>query len=1013
MSTYNYEKKLEYERNALAALSKNDTATAFDCIVLAAKFSHALALECSGVIAEAYLKNAEELLNSAEKLHKQLNQNTKTNSGTENNGNANTNQARKVHSKTKLADVFGMEEAKSLVKLNIIEPLKNPEEASKYGLTLGGGLLLYGLPGTGKTYFAKAIAGELDMPFYEMRPSEILSKWVGESPQKMQAFFDEARSNPMSIIFIDEIDELLSPRENAHQVTQQVTNVLLREFTETEKNPFFLIGATNYPDRLDDAALSRFKSNCLEVELPNEQARRFIFEREFAREKAQIPVDPAAIDFLVKKTEGFSSRDIVGAADRLIGMAFIDKIDKYTLEFCEKYFKDTHITSKEVQESILRFQARMGIQGEKKKVINKTVTSLKNNRDDNDLQVASASADDKGTPPPSKPDAGTPAATPTPAPAAPAKPVEQKDPSKITFADVKGLTKAKEIVKDALINPARYPEVYKNMGVIPSTGLLLFGPPGTGKTMFARAIANELDTEFISVSLTDIKGKNPLQTVSMISSVFAKARTAPKGAVLFIDDCEEILSRPGNSKAYGVSQFLNEMDGLKKTGNSGKVFILIATNRPWMIDGALLRSGRVGASVYVGLPEFETRKELITAALADVILAADVDIDELAEMTEGYSCAEIYHGVNGGGICNLARNYASKRWVKRIEENPEDKNRMEPVCFDDLVKAMQEVIPTAVRDAERIARNEQYRDMISNTNQNALEGKSDFAYSISDENEISFSTPDAEELKDIVFSSKTIQDTEDYRKVAESTYFIYNDKYRDKLTFNAYASTALYVMKRYNLTDPELTENPARPVIVLYDGFNIANTAMAAIFLKQYPDLVIDDPAKLHDFLISMCEHLMKRNGKFGVPQLKAMDKKYDLFPDDEKALENIKILASAMTSFTIAHELGHIVYGDIFKFNTDDNIYSRNMERSADQFAADIINGIADEGIRNLFFLGAALSFINELAWTDVAKSPDEDVEASTHPGTIERFCNLIKNYPEYAKKHNLTEETFKKCIP
>ena len=367
MSTYNYEKKLEYERNALAALSCNDAATAFDCIVLAAKFAHALALECSGVIAQAYLKNAEELLNSAEALQKQLKQASNNSGASQNNSNEKANQARTILSKTKLSDVFGMEEAKRIVKLNIIEPLKNPEEASKYGLTLGGGLLLYGLPGTGKTFFAKAIAGELDMPFYEIRSSEILSKWVGESPQKMQAFFDEARSNPMSIIFIDEIDELLAPREDAHEVTKQVLNVLLREFTNTEKNPFFLVGATNYPDRLDDAALSRFKSNCLEVELPNEQARRFIFEREFAREKAQIPVDPAAIDFLIKKTEGFSSRDIVGAADRLIGMAFIDKIDKYTLEFCEKYFKDTHITSKEVQESILRFQARMGIQGEKKK----------------------------------------------------------------------------------------------------------------------------------------------------------------------------------------------------------------------------------------------------------------------------------------------------------------------------------------------------------------------------------------------------------------------------------------------------------------------------------------------------------------------------------------------------------------------------------------------------------------------------------------------------------------------
>ena len=1011
MSTYNYEKKLEYERNALAALSRNDAATALDCIVQAAKFSHALALECSGVIAQAYLKNAEELLNSADALQKQLSQKAVSNSSNSgSNDNADATQVRTVHSKTKLADVFGMEEAKNLVKLNIIEPLKNPAEASKYGLTLGGGLLLYGLPGTGKTYFAKAIAGELDLPFYEMRPSEILSKWVGESPQKMQAFFDQARSNPMSIIFIDEIDELLAPREGAHEVTKQVTNVLLREFTETEKNPFFLIGATNYPDRLDDAALSRFKSNCLEVELPNEEARRFIFEREFAREKAQIPVDPAAIDYLVKKTEGFSSRDIVGAADRLIGLAFINRIDKYTKEFCEKYFKDMHITSKEVQESISAFQARMGMEV-KKKVISTTVTPPENNGGNTKQQVTSSSADDKGNPPPSKPDKETPAATP---PSAPDKqPAEKKDPSRVTFADVKGLAKAKEVVKDALINPARYPEVYKNLGVIPGTGLLLFGPPGTGKTMFARAIANELDTEFISVSLTDIKGKNPLQTVSMISAVFAKARTAPKGAVLFIDDCEEILSRPGNSKAYGVSQFLNEMDGLKKAGNKGKVFILIATNRPWMIDGALLRSGRVGASVYVGLPEFETRKELLTAALADVPLADDVDIDELAEMTEGYSCAELNHSVNGGGICNLARNYACNRWVQRIEKDPAERARIEPVCFDDLVKAMKEVIPTAVRDAERLARNEEYRDMITNSAQNETGGKSNFAYSISDENEISFTTPDAEELKDIVFSSKTIQETDDYRNVAESTYFIYNDKYRDKLTFNAYASTAMYVMKRYNITDPELTDNPARPVIVLYDGFNIANTAMAAIFLKQYPNLVIDDPAKLHDFLISMCEHLLKRKGKFGVPQLKAMDKQYQLFPDDDKALENIKILASAMTSFTIAHELGHIVYGDIFKFNTDDNIYSRNMERSADQFAADTINGIDDDGIRNLFFLGAALSFINELAWTEVAKGPDEDETKSTHPGTIERFCNLIKNYPEYAKKHNLTEETFKKCIP
>ena len=174
-----------------------------------------------------------------------------------------------------------------------------------------------------------------------------------------------------------------------------------------------------------------------------------------------------------------------------------------------------------------------------------------------------------------------------------------------------------------------------------------------------------------------------------------------------------MLSRPGNSKAFGVSQFLNELDGLKKTTGTGRVFILIATNRPNMIDGAFLRSGRISASAYIGLPNLETRREIVEAALKDAPLAADVDLDRLAEVTEGYSCAELYHRSNGGGICNLARNYAGRRWVERIKLNKSEELIAERITWADLEEAINNVTASSTRDAERIRENEKFYAMMS------------------------------------------------------------------------------------------------------------------------------------------------------------------------------------------------------------------------------------------------------------------------------------------------------------
>ena len=364
------------------------------------------------------------------------------------------------------------------------------------------------------------------------------------------------------------------------------------------------------------------------------------------------------------------------------------------------------------------------------------------------------------------------------------------------FDDVKGLDEAKEIVKRALINPIRYPDVYKTLKLIPGSGLLLYGPPGTGKTMFARAIANELKCKFYSVALEDIKGKTPLQTSEKISMLFKTAKSNASGSVLFIDDCEEILSRPGNAKAYGVSQFLNELDGLKVAGNSNNVFVLIATNRPWMIDGALLRSGRISASAYIALPEFEVRREIITSALQDIAIADDVDIALLAEYTDGYSAAEIYHSSNGGGICNLARDYAADRWVKRIEKDASTRNITECVTMADFEKAISKIVPCAIKERERIAQNEAF---YSTFTCNSLDNVKGFACQTRGGNKFSFSVPDVTLLKNFVFNSSAIQTVPDYKHFADIVFFYLNETDSNCNKFNAYATSVGLLKKEYNI----------------------------------------------------------------------------------------------------------------------------------------------------------------------------------------------------------------------
>lgn len=285
------------------------------------------------------------------------------------------------------------------------------------------------------------------------------------------------------------------------------------------------------------------------------------------------------------------------------------------------------------------------------------------------------------------------------------------DDTHVRFDDVIGLKDAKEIVADALINPVKHPDIYKTLKVKPGTGLMLFGPPRTGKTMFGRAIAGELDCAFIYVTCDELVSKYVGETEKNIAEVFKAARSH-KRCVLFFDDCEKVMRKRGNQKVNSTGQFLTELDGFDKHEGS-QVFVILATNRPWTVDGAILDSGRISAKAYVGLPNRQARECLISKALEGVPLAEDVKIEKLVALTEGYAAGQISHKENGGGVCDVARMFASRRWVERrneVQEGSEAWSKVEPVTWGDFESALKQVSPATRKHADYIKKNLAFKD---------------------------------------------------------------------------------------------------------------------------------------------------------------------------------------------------------------------------------------------------------------------------------------------------------------
>ena len=501
-------------------------------------------------------------------------------------------------------DIGGLDEELEQVREMIELPMRHPELFQQLGIEPPKGVLLHGPPGTGKTLMAKAVASEIDAHFTNISGPEIMSKYYGESEEQLREVFEEAEENAPAIVFIDEIDSIAPKRgETSGDVERRVVAQLLSLMDGLdERGDVIVIGATNRVDALDPALRrgGRFDRE-IEIGVPDKEGRKEIMQ---VHTRGMPLADGIDIDQYAESTHGFVGADL----ESLTKEAAMNALRRIRPEL--------DLEQDEIDADILESM---------------TVT-------ESDFKDAL-----KGISPSAMREVF----------------VEVPD---VTWDSVGGLEDTKERLRETIQWPLDYPDVFEAMDVDAAKGVLLYGPPGTGKTLMAKAVANEAQSNFISIKGPELLNKYVGESEKGVREVFEKARSnAP--TVVFFDEIDSIAGERGarmGDSGVGervVSQLLTELDGLEELED---VVVVATTNRPDLIDSALLRPGRLDRHVHVPVPDRDARRAIFAVHTRSKPMADDVDLDELADRTDGYVGADIE------AVCREASMSATREFINSV-----------------------------------------------------------------------------------------------------------------------------------------------------------------------------------------------------------------------------------------------------------------------------------------------------------------------------------------------------------
>jgi transitional endoplasmic reticulum ATPase len=541
-------------------------------------------------------------------------------------------------------DIGGLQEEIRKIREMVELPLKYPELFERLGVEAPKGVLLYGPPGTGKTLLAKAVANETNAAFFSISGPEIMSKFYGESEERLREIFRQAEENAPSIIFIDEIDAIAPKREEVTgEVEKRVVSQLLALMDGLKpRGRVVVIGATNRPNAIDPALRrpGRFDRE-IEIGVPNKQGRLEILQ---IHTRGMPLAEDVDLERIASVTHGFVGADLEALCKEAAMRALRRILPQIDFE----------------KESIPA------------EILNKIVVTM------NDFMEALKDVEPSAM-----------------------REVLVEVPT-VKWEDIGGLADVKLELQEAVEWPLKYPEVFEHLDAKPPKGILLYGPPGTGKTLLAKAVANESEANFISIKGPELLSKWVGESERAVREVFRKARQAAP-SIIFFDEIDSIA--PVRGGGYGdshvtervISQLLTEMDGLEELRG---VVVIAATNRPDIIDPALLRPGRFDKLLYVPPPDLEARKEILKIHLRKKPLAEDVNIDEIAKRTEGYTGADL------AAVCNTAVMLAVREHIM-ANKNPEEakKNVKDvKVCRRHFEEALKKVKPISQKELEMYKR---------------------------------------------------------------------------------------------------------------------------------------------------------------------------------------------------------------------------------------------------------------------------------------------------------------------